>query len=110
MSRTPYDGSVQIGNHSLLSKEFWIAVAERAIKTFAQALAGSLLAYLTDLFGIDWVGILYFSGIMTLLSVLTSVASGIVAGNNSPSLANEVIVAKRAKLDEPMESMTDGEI
>ena len=55
------------------SKTFWLGVAERAIKTFAQSLIAVLLAG-TVLWEQDWLAALGVAGTATLLSVLTSLA------------------------------------
>lgn len=67
------------------------ATAERAAKTFAQALAALLVADGTDLLDTDWGDRLSVAGMATLLSVLSSIASG-QFGNDGPSLANEKVV------------------
>ena len=70
------------------TKEFWIAAGERAIRTFAQALAAVLTAGATGLLGVDWVGALSTAGMAALLSLLMSIgASGV--GNDGPSFGPE---------------------
>lgn len=56
-------------------KEFWIDVTERAIKTFAQALVAVLVVGV-PLWEIDWLNALGIALTATILSVLSSVASG----------------------------------
>lgn len=73
----------------MFTAAFWKATAERAIKTFAQALVATLTASATGLLDTDWVGALSTSAMATVLSVLASVASSGL-GNAGPSLANEV--------------------
>lgn len=70
------------------TKEFWLATAERAGKTFAQALAALLIASGTDLLHTSWVDSLSTAGMAAVLSVLTSVA-GAGVGSNGPSLGPE---------------------
>ena len=53
---------------------FWKATAERAVKTFAQALV-AVLAGVYGLTDVDWATSLSAAGLATLLSVLTSIAS-----------------------------------
>lgn len=64
---------------------FWLAVFERAVKTFAQALVafvGTNAAGLTD---VNWQQAASVAGLAVVLSVLTSIASG-KAGGTGPSL------------------------
>lgn len=67
------------------------ATLERAVKTFAQALAALLLADGTGLLNTAWVDRLSVAGMAALLSVLTSVASA-PFGGTGPSVSNEAIV------------------
>ncbi|MCM6774989.1 holin [Nocardia sp. CDC159] len=64
---------------------FWQAAAERALKTFAQALLALITigAALTD---IDWPTTLSVSATAALMSVLSSIASTGVGSPASPSL------------------------
>lgn len=59
---------------------FLKATAERAVKTFAQALAALLVADGTDLLATDWAGRLSVAGMAAVVSVLTSVASSQIGG------------------------------
>ncbi|MEU8007641.1 holin [Catellatospora sp. NPDC049111] len=76
----------------LLNKQFWIASAERAIKTFVQALiaafgVGQVSGVVgVDVAAIDWRGALSLAFSAALLSVLMSVGSGPIGAANSPSL------------------------
>lgn len=76
----------------LLNKQFWIASAERAIKTFVQALIAAFGvvqvsgAVGVDVAAIDWRGALSLAFSAALLSVLMSVGSGPIGAANSPSL------------------------
>jgi len=67
------------------------AIAERAIKTFAQALVALFVAGVTIL-TIDWQQALAVAGTAALVSVLTSIASAHVGPFDGPSLASEAIV------------------
>ena len=60
---------------SYTTREFWAGTAERAIKTFAQALLGVLTGGASGLLDVDWVAALSVAGLATLGSVLTSVAT-----------------------------------
>lgn len=54
---------------------FWKGAAERAIKTFAQALLGVLMGGASGLLDVDWVAALSVAGLATVGSVLTSLAT-----------------------------------
>lgn len=62
------------------TRAFWLAVIERAVKTFAQSLAALLAADGLGLFDIDWAALLSAAGLTTLASVLTSFGSGAAQG------------------------------
>jgi hypothetical protein len=79
---------------------FWRAVAERAIRTFAQSLLAVLSVGGLDLMSVPWQGALSSAGFATLLSVLTSVAAN-KFGNAGPSLADEVVSVGRHERREP---------
>ncbi|MGW2343272.1 holin [Streptomyces sp. NPDC001661] len=57
------------------SISFWKATAERAIRTFAQALAAVLVAGATNLLDVDWAAALGTAGLAALLAVLTAVGT-----------------------------------
>lgn len=63
---------------------FWRQALERAVKTFAQALAG-FAAVAVTLDAVDWVAALSGAGLAALLSVLTSLGSLPVGPTGSPS-------------------------
>ncbi len=68
------------------------AIAERAIKTFAQALGAYILAgSATSLFDVDWAQGAGIAALAAVLSVVTSIASWNV-GAPGPSLGAEVPV------------------
>ena len=76
--------------------KFWVAVAERALKTFAQTAAailsaGVVLATVTD---VDWVYVVGASGLAAVYSVLTSIASAQVGEFAGPSLADEAVIVE----------------
>ena len=52
---------------------FWSGVFDRAVKTFAQVLVGSLTVGV-GIFDIDWKGALGITASAVLISVLTSIA------------------------------------
>lgn len=65
------------------------ALAERAVKTFCQALVAVLGAGATDLLSVGWGQALSVAGMAAVLSVLTSVASAGFGPNDGPSLSGE---------------------
>lgn len=69
------------------TKEFLLAVLERAVKTFAQTAAAMLVADGTGLLQVDWVAVLSVAGMAAVVSVLTSVGTG-AATDGSPSVGN----------------------
>ena len=87
----------------MTDKNFWKATAIRAIKTMCQtavALIGTNAAGVLD---VDWVAVLSASALAGILSVLTSVGTGLP----------EVKMAQSAYMDveEPLDSFIgDGEI
>lgn len=75
---------------SLLTKVFWFATAERAVKTFAQTLVAVLSAGQLGLFEVAWVKATSTAALGAVMSVLTSVGSARTAGDG-PSLGAEVV-------------------
>lgn len=70
----------------MFTKDFWVASAERALKTFAQVLSAILATDGLDLISADWLGILSTVATAVLLSFLTSIASSKTAPEPSPAL------------------------
>ena len=70
--------------------DFWKDLGERAVKTFAQSLAAALVAGTTGLLDVDWVTALSVAGLVTLASVLTSLASAPFSSEGTASLVAEV--------------------
>ena len=68
---------------------FWKAAAERAVKTFAQALLAVMTADGFGLLDADWPARLSAAGLAAVLSLLSSIASSGVNGPG-PSLGAEV--------------------
>lgn len=66
---------------------FWKAVFERAVKTFAQTLAGFLVGSSLGIGDINWTDSLSIAGVAALASVLTSIGSAL-ATDGGPSLGN----------------------
>ncbi|WP_347031714.1 holin [Brevibacterium paucivorans] len=73
------------------SKAFWTATAERAIKTAAQSLITLIGTDAVGILAIDWAQILSVTATMTLLSVLTSVASGPIGEPGPGMMSGEAI-------------------
>jgi glyoxylate carboligase len=72
----------------MFSRMFFIATAERSIKTVAQTAAALLVGNGVGLLNADWVSVLSVAGMAGVVSVLTSIGSATV-GNDGPSLAGE---------------------
>ncbi|HSV66353.1 MAG TPA: holin [Mycobacteriales bacterium] len=70
----------------MFTQLFWKSAIERAVKTFAQSLVAVLSVGGIGLVHAPWTTALSAAGMATLLSLLTSVASGTVGDRGSPSL------------------------
>lgn len=70
--------------------DFWKDTAERAIKTFAQAVVAGLTAGVTGILEVDWLTVVSVSALAALVSVLTSVASAPFSAKGTASLVTEV--------------------
>lgn len=75
----------------MFDQRFWIAAAERAIKTFAQALIALIGTQMVNIVDLDWPQMLGASATAALISVLTSLVSANFGPNPGPSLADETI-------------------
>jgi hypothetical protein len=73
------------------TKKFLAAIAERAIKTFAQTFVALVGANAMDVFTMSSVDALKASASAAIISVMTSVASA-QFGTHGPSLASETVV------------------
>lgn len=73
----------------MFTLDFWTSAAERAVKTFAQALAAILSTGGIGLLDVDWRTGASVAGMAALLSVLTSVASLPVGEDDNPSAVRE---------------------
>jgi hypothetical protein len=88
---------------------FWKATAERAIRTFAQALAAVLVAGATNLLDVDWVAALGTAGLATLLAVLTAVGTARI-GPHGPGILEAPTsdsAAPRPQPTKPTQPTTD---
>jgi hypothetical protein len=64
------------GGIKLFTKEFWKDAAERALKTFAQALISVFVVSGVTVLNADWTTAFATGGTAVLLSFLTSLVSG----------------------------------
>lgn len=72
------------------TSDFWKDLAERAIKTFSQAMIAGLSAGVVGILDVPWVDVLSVSALVALLSVLTSVVSAPFSSKGTASLVAEV--------------------
>lgn len=77
----------------LTTGKFWAATAERAVKTAAQSVIGSIGATAVVLSDVNWEIVAGAAGLATVLSVVTSIASA-GAGATGPSLGPEELTPK----------------
>lgn len=73
----------------MFDNKFWVAAAERAIKTFAQTLVALLGTEMVGIHTLDWGMMISTALTATVLSVLTSLASANFGKNPGPSLVDE---------------------
>ncbi|MFX4294112.1 holin [Streptomyces bohaiensis] len=78
-----------------MNTTFWRATGERAVRTFAQALAAILGAGAVDLLSVDWPGALAAAGLAAVLSVLTAVGSAGV-GQHGPGVTESALPSPRS--------------
>lgn len=71
------------------TKKFLSAIAERAVKTFAQTFVASIGA--NTVFAVSSLQALQIAASATILSIMTSIASA-QFGSHGPSLASETVV------------------
>jgi hypothetical protein len=70
------------------TKKFLLAIAERAVKTFAQTFAASIGA--NTVFAVSGIEALQIAASAAVLSIMTSIASA-QFGSHGPSLAGETV-------------------
>lgn len=74
----------------LASTAFWTGALERAVKTFAQAFLATLIASeVVGVLDVDWKQSVGVAALATLMSVLTSVASGPISPGGSASVVDD---------------------
>lgn len=91
------------------SKEFWIATAERAIKSAGQgAVLGWGAGTFTDVGEVISAGqaVLFAALGMFILSVFTSIGSAQIGSNQGPSIAGEVLSSSYGPVDNKVEDNT----
>lgn len=81
------------------SKQFWKDTAERAIRTFAQALIAILGAGAVNILAVDWGQALSVAAGAALISVLTSIAASGFGDKGTPSLVTSPPVETPESLD-----------
>lgn len=87
----------------MFTKMFWLAALERALKTFAQTAAALLVANGAGLLSTDWVAVASVAGMAAVVSVLTSVGTGL-ATDGGPSIGNAEELAPVEIVDGPDDS------
>lgn len=80
----------------MFNVKFIRAAAERALKTFAQALAAALLVDGGSLLDADWSTALSLAGMAAILSVLTSFGSDALTKGSGPSLTDAEVLSPRS--------------
>ena len=73
----------------MFHNKFWVAAAERAIKTFAQTLVALMGTEMLGVHEFEWGMSLSAAGFAGLLSLVTSLASANFGANPGPSLVDE---------------------
>ena len=71
--------------HSLFSRKFWIATAERAIRSFAASLASLLTASGTGILDTSWGEKFSVAGMATLVTILFAIGGGTFGKGDGPS-------------------------
>lgn len=83
---------------------FWVAAAERALKTLAQTLVALIGANAVSVMELDWPQMLGVAGTAAVVSILTSLASAPFGANNGPSLVDEGIIDPNSGADLEVEN------
>lgn len=90
----------------MFTQDFWKRAAERAIKTFAQALVAS--GIVVGATGHEWQAAVIAAAIAAVLSVLTSVAGIGIGDAGTPSLVGEPAIAVGGRPDSGLGSLHPG--
>jgi hypothetical protein len=72
-----------------LSRAFWRAAGERAIRTFAQAFLAMVGFTAFDVLQADWAALLGVSTGAAVLSLMTSIVASEIGDKGTPSLVEE---------------------
>jgi hypothetical protein len=72
-----------------LSRSFWRAAGERAIRTFAQAFLALAGFQAFDVLQADWAALLGVSTGAAVLSLMTSIVASEIGDKGTPSLVEE---------------------
>jgi hypothetical protein len=73
----------------MITRAFWKATAERAVRTFAQAVLASLSAGPLGIVDVDWGQALSVGGLAAVAAVLTAVVSS--GGSEGPGVTETVV-------------------
>lgn len=76
---------------SLVTPTFWLATAERAVRTFAQTFLAALGLDAADLLALPWGRGLALGGIAAVLSVATSLVT-VGAGSDGPGITESLTI------------------
>lgn len=72
-----------------MTRAWALGALERAVKTFAQAVAAVMTAGAADLLAVDWGAAFSAGGFAAAYSIVTSIMSAPVNSDGSPSLVGE---------------------
>jgi Putative lactococcus lactis phage r1t holin len=84
---------------SLFSRKFWIATAERAVRSFAASLASLLTASGTGLLETSWGEKLSVAAMAALVTILLAIGGGTFGKGDGPSFIGEENLAKNGKTE-----------
>ena len=91
------------------TKQFWLSLLERMLKTFAQTLIAvwPLGENAFGLLDVDWKASLSIAGMAAVISALTSIASSGIGPDGSPSLVGEPPVQPATVLNADPDDTTE---
>jgi len=95
------------------TKKFWEDAAERAVRTFAQALIAILGAGAVNIMTVDWAQALSVSAGAAIISLLMSIASSGIGAKGTPSVLPEASASaggKKVSEDSPNLDAADVDI